>query len=85
MVSLDKIEENFKSFISRVSAKKGKVLNKEDLHSLSIQIELLKSLIEGKGFVSQVKKLNDIKKSVLRNGIIKNENIEGLEKVLNSL
>ncbi len=85
MVSLDKIEENFKSFISRVSAKKGKVLNKEDLHSLSIQIELLKSLIEGKGFVSQVKKLNDIKKSVLRNGIIKDENIEGLEKVLNSL
>ncbi|MEK6856925.1 MAG: hypothetical protein AABX49_02835 [Nanoarchaeota archaeon] len=85
MVSLDAIEENLKSFISRVSKKKGKTLKKDDLRSFSIQIELLKNLIEGKGFVSQVKKLNEVKKSVLRNSIIEDEDVEKLERILNSL
>lgn len=85
MVSLDTIEENFKSFISKVSGKIGKTLKKEDLRSFSIQIELLKGLLEGKGFVSQVKKLNDIKKSVLSKGIIGDEEIRKLRNILDSL
>jgi len=70
MVTLEDIKRSFGNFIDRVSKMKGKELNRDDLTNFSIQIEILKRLLEGKGFVEEHKVLNEIKEDVLRRGSI---------------
>ncbi len=83
MVSLDEIKERFRNFLNKVSKKKGKRLDKEGLLNFSIQAQILMRLIEGKGFVSEVKALDKIRKKVVSSGIIEEEDVRELNGILN--
>lgn len=85
MVSLDEVQKNFKSFVNKVSDRKDKKLKKEDIMSLSVQIKILSGLLDGKGFISQVERLEKIRKSILKNGLVGKWDIDRLKEILASI
>ncbi len=85
MVSLDEIKRSFGSFIDRVSKMKGKGLKGDELTDFSIQITILKNLLEGKGFLNQSEDLNKIKKGVLSRGSISEKDIKKLKEILGTI